>query len=292
MNQEVWTPLKILQWAVPYLTQKGIKTARLDAESLIAFALGIDRLKVYLQFDRPLNPSELDLLRDFMKRRANHEPLQYILGRREFHGNSFMVEPGVLIPRPETEHLVETALEYLKKNNWESPKILDLGTGSGCIAISIAKAYQVEVWGVDLSQKALEIAGKNANVLHPGGYYHWRLGNWFEALTQEDPEKYHVIVSNPPYVLEREKEDLDEEIRLFEPEEALFAGEDGLKAYQALSQVLEQRLIPGGVALFELHSHNVEKIKKTFEGFPGQQKVLPDLQGLPRVLCLETSSIR
>ncbi len=110
MNQEVWTPLKILQWAVPYLSQKGIKTARLDAESLIAFTLGIDRLKVYLQFDRPLNPSELNLLRDFMKRRSNHEPLQYILGRRGFYGNSFMVEPGVLIPRYETEHLVEKAL--------------------------------------------------------------------------------------------------------------------------------------------------------------------------------------
>jgi release factor glutamine methyltransferase len=292
MNQDVWTPLKILQWAVPYLTQKGIKTARLDAECLIASTLGIDRLKVYLQFDRPLNPAELGLLREFMKRRANHEPLQYILGWKEFYGHSFKVEAGVLIPRPETEHLVETALEYLKKNNWVSPKILDLGTGSGCIAISIAKAWPVEVWAVDQSEKALEIACKNANDLHPGGHYHWRLGNWFEALNPEDPEKYHVIVSNPPYIPEREKDDLDEEIRLFEPEEALFAGEDGLKAYQVMSHSLFQKIIPGGVALLELHSINVDRIKKTFEAFPGYQKVLPDLQGLPRILCLETPSIR
>jgi release factor glutamine methyltransferase len=284
--------MRILQWAVPYLTKKGIKTARLDAECLIAFVLGIDRLKVYLQFDRPLSPSELGLLRDFMRRRSAHEPLQYILGKREFYGHSFMVEPGVLIPRPETEHLVDAALEYLHKNNWESPKVLDLGTGSGCVAISIAKAFSAEIWGVDRSQKALEIARKNAEVLHPEGSYHWRFGIWFDALTQEDPEKYHVIVSNPPYVLEGEKENLDDEIRLFEPEEALFAGKDGLKAYQEISNSIEQKLMRGGVALLELHSHNVEKIKKTFEGFQGRQKVLPDLQGLPRILCLEILSIR
>jgi release factor glutamine methyltransferase len=203
-----------------------------------------------------------------------------------------MVEPGVLIPRPETEHLVDAALEYLHKNNWESPKVLDLGTGSGCVAISIAKAFSAEIWGVDRSQKALEIARKNAEVLHPEGSYHWRFGIWFDALTQEDPEKYHVIVSNPPYVLEGEKENLDDEIRLFEPEEALFAGKDGLKAYQEISNSIEQKLMRGGVALLELHSHNVEKIKKTFEGFQGRQKVLPDLQGLPRILCLEILSIR
>lgn len=291
MKKEVWTPLKILQWSVPYLTQKGIKTARLDAECLIAFALGIDRLKVYLQFDRPLNASELDRLRSFMKRRANREPLQYIVGYREFYGHNFHVEPGVLIPRPETEHLVETALQYLKKSNWISPKLLDLGTGSGCIAISIAKEWKVEVWGVDCSQKALDIAVENAATLHPEGSYHWRPGNWFDALTPDDPPKYNIIVTNPPYISNLEKAELDHEISLFEPEEALFAGEDGLKAYREMCVNLYHRLTPGGIALLELHSIQAQKIVKIFEDIPGAQKVIPDLQGLPRVLILETPTI-
>jgi release factor glutamine methyltransferase len=292
VNQDIWTPLKILQWAVPYLTQKGIKTARLDAECLVACALGIDRLKVYLQFDRPLSLDELDRLREFMKRRANREPLQYILGYREFYGHSFTVESGVLIPRPETEHLVEKAVEYLKKNNWKSPRVLDLGTGSGCIAISISKALPVEVWGVDQSQKALDLAAINGGRIDPDGSYHWRLGNWFEALTPGDPDKFHVIVSNPPYILEKEKEELQAEVRLFEPKEALFAGEDGLSAYQALSRTLFHWLLPGGVALLEIHSNNADNIQKTFADFPGYKSVLPDLQGLPRILSLESPIIR
>jgi len=292
MNQEVWTPLRILQWAVPYLTQKGIKTARLDAECLIAFVLGLDRLKVYLQFDRPLNATELEKLRNVMKRRASREPLQYILGYREFYGHKFLVEPGVLIPRPETEHLVETALKEIKNINVESLKLLDLGTGSGCIAISIGKARPLEVWGVDKSKRALDIAVKNAETLHPEGPYHWRLGHWFDALTPEDPKKFDVIVSNPPYVLDKEKAELDDEIRLFEPEEALFGGEDGLKAYREIQAQLYERLVSGGIALLELHSGQADRIIKLFEKFPGTQKVVPDLQGLPRILSLETPTIR
>ena len=139
-EKAMWTPLKIIQWAVPYLTQKGVSHARFDVECLIAHALKIDRLKVYLQFDRPLDPSELTLIREYLKRRALHEPIQYILGVREFFGHSFKVRPGVLIPRPETEQLVELAIEYLKGIPEENRLVLDLGTGSGCIAISLAKA--------------------------------------------------------------------------------------------------------------------------------------------------------
>lgn len=287
MSQEVWTPIKILQWAIPYLSQKGIKTARLDAECLIAHTLGVDRLKVYLQFDRPLNPSELARLKDAMKRRSQREPLQYILGSREFFGHSFKVESGVLIPRPETEHLVETALEYLRSKGWESPKILDIGTGSGCIAISIAKNWPTEVWGVDLSEKALVVAKANAQVLHPNGVYHWRLGNCYQALSPSDPETFQVIVSNPPYLLDGEIGDLDDEIKFFEPEEALFAGIDGLDIYREIAGKLLQKLIPGGVGLIELHSKNVDKIMGVFEGLSGRRRVIPDLQGLPRILCLE-----
>ncbi len=292
MSREVWTPLKILQWAIPYLSQKGIKTARLDAECMIAHALGIDRLKVYLQFDRPLSMEELDHLRNFMKRRAGREPLQYILGKREFFGHSFKVNPGVLIPRPETEHLVETALEFLRGNACPHSKVLDLGTGSGCIAISIGKEWPVEVWAVDLSEKALEIAKENARTIHPDGIYHWRLGNCFEALNPADPDKFQVIISNPPYLLEGEKEELDEEIRLFEPKEALFGGQDGLRVYREIGQLLSQKLDEGGAAFLELHSNNVDKIRNIFSGFPGRQRVIADLQGLSRVLCLETPRMR
>jgi release factor glutamine methyltransferase len=262
--QEVWTPIKILQWAVPYLSQKGIKTARLDAECLIAQTLGVDRLRVYLQFDRPLSSSELDRLRDFMKRRALREPLQYILGSREFFGHSFKVNSGVLIPRPETEHVVETALKYLRSKGWNYPKILDLGTGTGCIAISIAKNYPVEVWGVDLSEKALEMAIYNAQTIHPEGVYHWRQGNCFQALLPSDPKSFQVILSNPPYLLENEIDELDDEIKLFEPKEALFAGKDGMDVYREIAGNLFQKLAPDGVGILELHSNNVDKIMEVF----------------------------
>ena len=282
-----WTPLKIIQWAVPYLSQKGISNARFDTETLIAFALQIDRLKVYLQFDRPLDSSELSLIRELLKRRAQHEPIQYITGKREFYGLPFTVSPSVLIPRPETEQLVEKAIEYLREIPEEKRLVLDLGTGSGCIALSIAKNIPCRVWAVDISEKALAIAIENARILGLEGNIQWRQGSWFSALESNDPSQFQVIVSNPPYITLSEMNELNPEVKGFEPPEALFAGDSGLEAYRNLAQNMDKRLILGGIALIELHSERYEAIAQLFKGSDWKESLYTDLQGLPRTLKLE-----
>jgi release factor glutamine methyltransferase len=282
----VWTPLKIIQWAVPFLAQKGIPNPRLDAELLMAHALKLDRLKVYLQFDRPLDPQELTVIREFLKRRSRHEPIQYITGEREFFGISFKVGPGVLIPRPETELLVEKALEHLKGLPEDKRIVLDLGTGSGCIALSIAKNIVCKVWAVDISEKALEIARFNSQNL---GLTHiqWRQGHWFKALNKEDPSQFGLIVSNPPYIPFSENGEMAPEIKDFEPPEALFADNQGMKAYEELGEGLKNCLFNGGAVLLEIHSQSYEKASALFKADFGRQTLFRDLQGLPRVIRLD-----
>ncbi len=285
-DKAIWTPLKIIQWAVPYLTQKGIPHARFDVECLIAHALKIDRLKVYLQFDRPLDFDELTLIRKFLKRRTLNEPIQYILGVREFFGHSFNVRPGVLIPRPETEQLVELAIQHLKGISEENRLVVDLGTGSGCIAISIAKALPCQIWAIDISETALQIAQENA--LNLGILsIQWRRGDWFEALNASDIAQFALILSNPPYIPIGEKAQLEPQVRDFEPNEALFGGESGIEAYEKLSLSLHERILPGGAAFLELHADGLNRVLPLFErtGLKGTTYV--DLQGYQRVLKLE-----
>jgi len=285
-----WTPLKIIQWAVPFLKQKGLPNPKFDAEILVAHALQMDRLKVYLQFDRPLEQAELALIREFLKRRARHEPIQYITGNREFFGLDFKVGPGVLIPRPETEQLVELGLEYLKALPEETRNILDLGTGSGCMAISLAKNIFCQVWALDVQEDALVWARQNAQSLGVEQKIQWRTGDWFSALNPEDPPQFQLILSNPPYISMDEKGELEPEVKDFEPEKALFSGESGLEAYEILAKNLEKKLVPGGVALIELHANRSDKISELFKGGDLSQTLHRDLQGLPRVLRLEKSS--
>jgi release factor glutamine methyltransferase len=285
-DKTIWTPLKILRWAVPYLTQKGISHARFDVECLIAHTLKMDRLKVYLQFDRPLNPDELTLIRELLKRRALHEPIQYILGTREFFGYSFKVAPGVLIPRPETEQLVELAIDHLKKIPEENRLVLDLGTGSGCIAISVAKVLPCQVWAVDISEDALQIAQENAEN-HGISSIQWRIGSWFEALKSQDVSQFQLILSNPPYIPLSEKAQLEPQVRDFEPNMALFAGESGIEAYESIALSLYQRLLPGAIALLEIHADGLNKVLPLFEKTGLRGTAYPDLQGHPRVLKLE-----
>jgi release factor glutamine methyltransferase len=286
-GKEIWTPLKVLQWAVPFLAQKGLPHPRLDAELLVGHALGLERLKVYLQFDRPLNQAELAVIRDLLKRRALHEPVQYLTGRREFFGLSFRVGPGVLIPRPETEQLVELGIAHLEGMPPERRLVLDLGTGSGCIALALAKNMECRVWAVDLSAQALEIAGQNAAQLQLDGRIQWRLGHWFQALEPQDPSNFALILSNPPYVAPEEREELAREIRDFEPPQALYAENNGLRAYEELAAAMAGKLAPGGAVLLELHPNRLDNISALYEPLGWEKTVHFDLQGHPRVLKLE-----
>jgi len=287
----VWTPLRILQWSVPFLKAKGFRNPRLDSEVLLAHALGVDRLKVYLQFDRPLDHGELDLIRGLFKRRAAQEPLQYIIGTREFYGFSFQVGPGVLIPRPETEGLVEKALSLLEPLPVENRKVLDLGTGSGCIAIALAKKVPCRVWAVDKSEKALEIAKKNGEILGVSGSIQWRLGYWFGALLDGDPPQFQLLVSNPPYIAEKEREALEAEVREFEPSGALFGGADGMQAFQEIAKKAFEKVVPGGSLLLELHPDRWEGVSALFpqESWP-ERELVHDLAGHARVLVLKKST--
>lgn len=284
----IWTPLKILQWATPFLAKKGVESPRFDAECLIAAALELDRLKMYLQFDRPLDSDELSRIRGYLSRRGQREPVAYILGNREFYGKPFKVGPDVLIPRPETEHLVEGALGFLKTLTSEKPKVLELGVGSGCISVSLALNSEAQVWGVDLSRRALKIAEENG--LNLGAQVEWRLGSWFSGLKEGDPAQFDLIVSNPPYIADFEMAELTPDILEFEPKTALFSGPSGLEAYEAIARELWNRLLPSGRAYLELHGTRLLPIQEVFRGEPWEWEVLPDLQQLPRVLILKKSS--
>lgn len=285
--KEIWTPLKIIQWAVPYLTQKGIESPRLDIELIIAHALHLDRLKVYLQFDRPLDAGELSTIRESLKRRAQREPLQYILGQREFFGLDFKVGLGVLIPRPETELLVEGVLKHLGKMAEEQRLVLDLGTGSGCIAIAVAKNIPCRIWAVDKTKKTLETAELNAQNLGVAQAIEWRQGNWFEALKPDDPPQFAVIASNPPYLSDEEKGELTPEVRDYEPSEALFAEKGGLKAYEEIGNGLKERLLPGGAAFLEIHANGFDKVSKVMAPLGLRATLERDLQSHPRLIKLE-----
>jgi release factor glutamine methyltransferase len=289
-TSDVWTPLKILNWAVPFLKGKGVESPRLDVECLLADVLGCDRLRVYLQYDRPLSDEERLKLRDGVGRRARREPLAYILGKREFFGHVFRVGPGVLIPRPETEMLVESALEVLRSLPPRERTVLDLGTGSGCLALSLALAdSEVRVWAVDTSPEALSVAQGNAENLNVSARVHFRQGYWFDALQKADPDGYAVVVSNPPYLTTRDWVQIEPEIAQYEPSTALQGGEDGLDAYRALQVGLASRLTPGGWAFFEMNANLSDKIDGLFSDWP-VRKTLLDLQGHPRVLCLQAPS--
>jgi release factor glutamine methyltransferase len=266
------------------LREKGVATPRLDAELLVSHVLGTDRMGVYLQFDRPLDPGELERLRELLRRRSERIPTAYLLGSREFHRHRFEVTPDVLIPRPETEQLVESAVGFLERLSEGKRTVLDLGTGSGCVAISIAKALPCRVWAVDVSSAALAVARRNAE--RHGGAVEFREGDWFDALGPGDPSRFAVIVSNPPYILPEERASLEPEV-LQEPGCALFAGTTGFEAYEAIARDLSGRLESWGRAYVEMNAKHHDKIEGIFTASGYRSSTLKDLQGLPRTLVLE-----
>jgi release factor glutamine methyltransferase len=282
-SSEVWTPLKVLQWAVPYLKEKGVDSPRLDVECLLAHALHCDRLKVYLQYDRPLSGEERTFLREAVARRAKREPLAYLLGEREFYGLPFEVNSSVLIPRPESEALVEKAKAEMERLPSEERLALDLGTGSGCLAIALAAVVpDCRVWALDISEEALHTAQKNAIKNGVQDRVVFRQGDWWAGLRPEDPLRFPVILSNPPYISDKERADLSPEIIDFEPWGALFATNNGLACYLVLKDGLEKHLTPGGKAFIEMNSNLHDNIKALW---PDDAYVVDnDIHGLPRIL--------
>lgn len=241
---EILTALEVVRRSATFLEGKGIENARLNAEWLIAAALGLNRMKLYLQFDRPLTERELADMRGKVARRAKREPLQYILGETPFHEISLKVDRRALIPRPETEQLVELALGSFADNGG-AYRILDLGTGTGAIALALAFALpRAEIFACDRSAEALELAKENGLVCGLQNRVAFFQSDWFSEVPPE--AAWDLIVSNPPYLTEAEIESSEPEVRNFEPRAALVAGADGLDDLRAIVDGALPRLKPGG----------------------------------------------
>lgn len=275
---EIWTVLKLLRWATDYFAGKGIDNPRLDAELLIADVLELDRVGLYMNYDRPLNVDELNTLRPLVKRRGQREPLQYILGSTEFWSLELSVSPDVLIPRPDTEILIEEALSRAG----ESGILIDVGTGSGAIAVSLAS--ELEQWScdaIDVSAAALAIARSNAERHNVAGRI-----DFFDCDLQQVPGKtYDLIVSNPPYVSAEEWPQLMPEVRDHEPKMALVAAENGLACYRSLASQAAERLKKSGWLLVEIGYQQAEAVQQLFrqagltdvymrEDYAGQARVV------------------
>jgi release factor glutamine methyltransferase len=255
-----WTVAECLRWTEGYFQRLGLAEPRLDAEVLLAEALGCSRLDLYTGYERLVEPAERARFRALIERRAKHEPVAYIVGRRDFYSLAFEVSPAVLIPRPETEHLVEEALAELKglaAAGRESPfRVLDLGTGSGCIAVAIARhAPQAVVGAVDASAPALEVARRNAAKHEVAGRIEFHRGDLFAALPAGTPP-YDVLVSNPPYIAPADHAALMEDVRLHEPREALCdtrgPDPDGLGFYREIAARARDFVRRGGLVAVEV----------------------------------------
>ena len=280
---EDWTILSMIKWGTAYFEEKKVPSPRLSIEWLLADVLQMRRLDIYLQFDRPLSDSELSDLRDKIKRRLKHEPLQYIVGHTEFMHAHIRVTPDVLIPRPETEHLVESVLERLPAES--SCKVLDVGTGSGCIAIALKMDRpEWDVYAIDISESALMLAQENAH-LNATDITFW-VGDLFQAesFMENLPGKLDLIVANPPYIPAEERSDIDREVRDYEPEIALFT--DSLEnIYTSLKKAGEILLKKGGYLVAEIHENYGEELLKLFEKSKWETTLLRDYNDKNRVIC-------
>ena len=279
------TVLEVIQRSTEFLAQKGVESARLQIELLLAHVLHLPRLKLYLNYERELTNSELDTVRELVRRRARREPLQQILGSTSFCGLEMAVTPAVLVPRPETELLAERAWEYLNKLDVaDSPIVLDFGTGSGCLAIALAsKCPRSRVYGMDVSAEALEVARQNAARHQVADRIEFLAGDGFAALPSQ--LRFNLIVSNPPYIPSAEVAGLPPEVRDYEPLVALDGGVDGLTFFRRLAVESLPCVKSRGRMMLELGYGQEAAVQRIFT----EQKwivesIEPDYSGRPRIL--------
>lgn len=248
-----WTIQKLLNWTTDYFTEKGLESPRLCAELLLSHVLSMQRIDLYAQFDQPVAKQQLDQLRELVKRAAEGEPISYITGKTEFYSLQFGISPDCMVPRPETELLVERAIEFLRNRSGKQ-LICDLCTGCGCIAIAIAKSVpDVDIIATDISDAALNIASKNVSKHQLGERIKLLCGDLFDpVLPHLDTGKFDLIACNPPYVSAVEYEKLDKNVKDYEPKSALFAGTDGLDIYQRICEKVADFLKPDAALMLEI----------------------------------------
>jgi release factor glutamine methyltransferase len=271
--------------AYQLFVENDVPSPRLNAELLLLFVLSRERAYLYAHPERELTPDEQSNFDEVVRERARGCPTQYITGHQEFWGLDLLVSPAVLIPRPETEHVVETVLELVKEYRFDGPgrlKLVDVGTGSGCIALAMASELpHAEIHACDISEEALEIARVNAARLALGGKVLFRKS---DLLSVYAGEHFDFVISNPPYVGECDADKVQKQVREFEPKVAVFSGREGMEIYRRLVPQAHKHLRPGGWLVAEIGYSEEDNVRNLLAGW-AEIQVTPDLQGIPRVVA-------
>lgn len=287
MTDAVWTIQRLLAWTTDFFRERGIESPRLDAEVLLSALLGRDRMYLYVHFDEPLEPEELARFRGYVKERAAHVPLAYVLGRREFMGLDFRVTRDTLIPRPDTEILVQCAVDFLRARleaGGAACSIADIGTGTGAIALSTLRYTEgTRADAVDISPAAVAVARENAEMLGLAERVAVHVGDLLAPLTGR---RYDMILSNPPYIPTADIATLMPEVRSYEPHLALDGGTDGLNIYRRLMADAPALLKEGGAIAVEVGIDEAAAVAALAMAHPHivRTEILKDLAGIERVV--------
>ncbi len=291
MATEVWTVKRLLEWTAGFFTRKQVDSPRLSAELLLSDVLKSSRIKLYTDYERCLTEAELANFRALVQRAGEHEPVAYLTGKAHFFSLEFAVTRDVLIPRPDTETLVENVIQFARHTaGFEAPRVLDLCTGSGCIAAGIASVMKsATVMAVDISPAAVAVANGNFERLKLASRVTAEVGDLFEPLARQvDKTPFHLIVANPPYIPTAQLPQLDRNVRQFEPMLALDGGVDGLTLHRRILADAPARLIPNGRVFLEIAFDQGQAAMKMAGAHPAFDEVslLRDLGGRDRVLVL------
>jgi release factor glutamine methyltransferase len=285
MSDQPWTIGRLLNWTTDFLREKGAESPRLDAEVLLAHARGSKRIELYTAFDEPAADELRDRFRALVKERAAGKPVAYLVGQREFFSLTFEVTPDVLVPRPETELLVVRALDIAKPHAAEAIAIADVGTGSGVLAVALAKHLKrCRITGIDVSPAALAVAQRNATRHGVADRIEFVVSDLFAKV--EPSRRFNIIVSNPPYITTAEMAELSDDVRRFEPALALEGGVDGTSVIERLLPQTAARLSPGGWLLMETSPTIADRVEQLVDATPGLERrpTQKDLAGLARVV--------
>jgi release factor glutamine methyltransferase len=284
-----WTVRRLLEWTAPFLARKGVESPRLCSEQLLAHVLAVPRIKLYTDYERIVGARELAAYRDLVRRAAEEEPVAYLTGRAHFFNLEFEVTPDVLIPRPDTETLVENVIQLVRhQSGLGSPRVIDLCTGSGCIAAAIAANIKTAtVLAIDTSPAAAAVARRNVERLGLAERISVEVGDLFEPLQRlVDRQPFHLIVANPPYIPTGQIAELDKSVRDYEPAAALDGGLDGLALHRRILAEGAPRLLSGGHIFLEIAFDQGDLATQMAAGHQeyGDVRILKDQGGRHRVL--------
>ncbi len=290
---ETWTIQRLLNWIRGHFTEHNVDSPRLSAELLLSHVLGVKRIDLYTQFDKTVSQNHLDKLHELVKRCSEHEPLAYLIGRTEFYSLDIKVNPDCMIPRPETELLVERAIEFLRKREG-TQSVCDLCTGSGCIGVAIAKnCPNANIIATDICDSALSVAAENIAHHNVDEQVSLLCGDLFAPIIEGlDNVKFDLIVCNPPYVSSGEYEELEKNVRDYEPKRALWAGGDGLDVYHRIAKRVNEFLKPDAALMLEIGYAQGRAVRKLLEQTDifAEIKIEKDVQNNDRVVTAKKST--